>query len=90
MLKVLMLRKKIDDAKKALAKVMEDADALVTREAELETCIAEAETDEEKQTVSEAIDGFEKDKETNEAEKAQLEKDISDMEYYDGDGGLFK
>lgn len=80
MLKVLMLRKKIDDAKKALAKVMEDADALVTREAELETCIAEAETDEEKQTVSEAIDGFEKDKETNEAEKAQLEKDISDME----------
>ena len=59
---------------------MEDADALVTREAELESCIAEAETDEEKQTVSEAIDGFEKDKETNEAEKAQLEKDISDME----------
>lgn len=80
MLKVLMLRKKIDDAKKALAKVMENADALVTREAELETCIAEAETDEEKQTVSEAIDGFEKDKEANETEKAKLEKDISDME----------
>lgn len=80
MLKVLMLRKKIDDAKKALAKVMENASALETREAEIEQAIAEAETDEEKQTVTEAIDGFEAEKAENETEKAKLENDISEME----------
>lgn len=80
MLKVLMLRKKIDDAKKALAKVMENASALETREAEIEQAIAEAETDEEKQTVTEAIDGFEAEKAEIETEKAKLENDISEME----------
>lgn len=80
MLKVLMLRKKIDDAKKALAKVLENAAALETREAELEQAIAEAETEEEKATVAEAVDGYEAEKEQNETDKAKLENDISEME----------
>lgn len=73
MLKALMLRKKIDGFKKALAELRKTQEAFLTREAELETAINEATTEEEQATVSEAVDAFE-------AEKAGVETEVADLE----------
>ena len=80
MLKVIMLRKRIDDAKKALAKLMEEATDLEKREEELGQAIEEAETEEEKKAVEEAVEQFDADKEANEAEKSKLDAEINEME----------
>lgn len=100
-IKTLMLRKKIDDKRRELEKLTaakSDIDAkaeeLTTREKELEQAIAEAETDEEKETVEQAVEQFEQDKATSDAEQAEnaeaienlegeiaeLEKDLADSE----------
>lgn len=79
-LKALMLRKKINDATKALEALRaKDAD-FVKRETELEKSIDEASTDEERSAVEEAIEGFETEKAAHETEKAGLERKISDLE----------
>ena len=79
-LKALMLRKKINDATKALEALRaKDAD-FVTRETELEKSIDEASTDEERSAVEEAIEGFEAEKAEHEEQKAGLERKISDLE----------
>lgn len=80
MLKALMLRKKIDDANKALATLRETESALQTREAELEKDIAEASSDEERAVVEEAIGQFEADKAENEKAIDELTRGISEME----------
>lgn len=80
MLKALMLRKKIDDANKALATLRETESALQTREAELEKDIAEASSDEERAVVEEAIGQFESDKAENEKAIDELTRGISEME----------
>ena len=80
MLKALMLRKKIDDANKALATLRETESALQTREAELENDIAEASSDEERAVVEEAIGQFESDKAENEKAIDELTRGISEME----------
>ena len=80
MLKALMLRKKIDSKKKELAAVVAAADELQKREAELEKDIAEAETDEEKTAVDEAITEFEKDSQANKDAQSELEKEIAGLE----------
>ena len=79
-LKALMLKKRLDDKKKQLAALREDAEKLKTREAELEQAIAEAETDEEKQTVEEAVTAFETDKADNDSKVSALEQEIADTE----------
>ena len=79
-LKALMLRKKIDDAKKQLDELRTKADALAIREAELEQAIAEAETDEEKQAVETAISEFEAEKAENTEQTEALEKQCEDLE----------
>lgn len=79
-LKALMLRKKIDDAKKQLDELRTKADALAIREAELEQAIAEAETDEEKQAVETAISEFEAEKAENTEQTKALEKQCEDLE----------
>lgn len=79
-LKVLMLKKRLDDKKKQFAALRGDAEKLKTREAELEQAIAEAETDEEKQTVEEAVSAFETDKADNDSKISALEQEIADTE----------
>lgn len=79
-LKVLMLKKKIDDSNKALEALRaKDAD-FSRREAEIEASIAEAETEEEQLAVDEAISGFEAEKAEHEEAKASLERTVSDLE----------
>lgn len=80
MLKALMLRKKIDDFKKALAEIRKKQAAFSTRESELETAIQEAVTDEEKATVETAVNEFEGEKADLESQAADLETKIQDAE----------
>lgn len=79
-LKALMLRKKIDGAKKDLAALVANDEQLQKREAELEKAIEETETDEERSAVEEAIEKFEKEKAENDEAKAELEKAIAGLE----------
>lgn len=79
-LKALMLRKKLNDARKALEALRsKDAD-FETREAALETSIEEATTDEERAAVEEEIENFTAEKATHEEEKGKLERQIEDLE----------
>ena len=80
MLKALMLRKKLDDAKKQLEAIRAKSEEFATREAELEADIAAASTDEEKAAVGEAIDKFETEKSENEEQAKALEKECEDLE----------
>lgn len=79
-LKALMLKKRLDDKNKLLAALRADAEKLKTREAELEQAIAEAETEEEQQTVAEAVTAFETDKADNDSKVSALEQEIADTE----------
>ena len=72
-LKALMLRKKIDTRSKELEALLEKRNAFLTRESELESAIAEAETAEEEAVVEENID-------TLNAEKAENEKAIEEKQ----------
>ena len=79
-LKALMIKRKLDDAKKALEELRsKDAD-FAKREEELETSIEEAQTDEEKKAVEEEIEKFEEEKKNHEDNKADLEKEVGELE----------
>ena len=79
-LKTLMLRKKIDEKKKALeAHRAKDAE-FEAREAELERSIDEASTDEEKETVEAAINDFETERAEHNDTGINLEKELADLE----------
>lgn len=80
MLKALMLRKKIDDLKKAIAEARAKSEEFEKREAELEAAIEEAETDEEKATVEEAVNAFEQEKKENEETVANFEEELRNLE----------
>ena len=86
MLKVLLLRKKIDAAKKALEELRaKDAD-FAKREAELEQAIneaAEAEGEdaaEAQKAVEEEVEKFDQEKEEHEAVKKSLEDELTELE----------
>lgn len=79
-LRAIMLRKKIDDKKKALEAVRTTLSELETREAEIEKAISEAETDEERAAVDQTIDEHEAAKaEANQA-AADLNAEIEELE----------
>lgn len=80
MLKALMLRKKIDGAKKELEALRAKSAEFETREKELETAIGEAETEEETKTVEEAVEAFDKEKADHEEAVEALETKIADLE----------
>lgn len=88
MLKVLMLRTKIDKAKKALEALREKDAELETREAQIAQSIEEAaslegtekEIREAQSAVEEAAEAFDAEKKDHEAAKEKLESDISEME----------
>ncbi|HBV83422.1 MAG TPA: phage major capsid protein [Lachnospiraceae bacterium] len=79
-LRALMLRKKIDMSKKALEELRKKENDFQTREAELETAINEAETDEEKTVVEGEVEQFESEKKEHEEETGKLEKELERLE----------
>lgn len=79
-LKTLMLRKKIDDATKALEALRAKDAEFATREAELATSIEEAQTDEEKAVVEAEVEKFESERTAHENEKSELERTCNELE----------
>lgn len=79
-LKAIMLRKQIDDAKKALEELIAIDDTFEAREADIQTAIEEAETEEERQAVESEIDSFEADKKAHGEAKETLEREIEELE----------
>ena len=79
-LRALMVRKNLDEKKKALEALREKDAEFEKREAELETSIEEASTDEEKAVVEEEVGKFETEKEDHERAKADLNKEVEDLE----------
>lgn len=79
-LKVLLKRKELDGLNRQLEQLRAMAAEFEAREADLVTAISEAETDEERAVVENAVAEFEADKETNGAEIAQLEARVSEIE----------
>lgn len=77
-LKQMLLQKKISDKKKELEQ-LRTLD-FTGREAELETAISEAETEEEKALVEEKVDELDKEQKETEEKAAQLENEISALE----------
>lgn len=80
MLKVLMLRKKIDAAKKQLEALNAKGEELRKRENDLQTAISETETEEERNAVDEMIAQFESDQKAHEEEKGAIEETIRGLE----------
>ena len=87
MLRALMLRKKINEAKKELEALRAKSSEFETRADEIEKksdevaqAIEEAETDEEKQTVEEAVTAVETEQAALDAEKAENDQKIADLE----------
>jgi len=79
-LKALLLRKQIDDKKKALEELRaRDAD-FARREAELEAAIAEAENEDDQKAVEDLVDEFEAEKKAHEESKTALEGEVQQLE----------
>lgn len=79
-IKALMLRKKLDDKKKLLDALRQKDEEYKTREAELEQSVAEAETEEEKTAVEEAVETYTQEHEQHENDKKALETEIAGIE----------
>ena len=82
-LKILMLKKKLEERKAKLEKVNENLEEFKTREAELEETINELDensTDEEHQVVNDEIDKLEGEKKEKLEEKKNLEDEIEEIE----------
>lgn len=79
-LKVLLLRKQLENKRKALDELTaKDAD-FAKRETEMETAIAEITNDDEVGQVQEAIDGFRAERDAHEAAKSELERTVTELE----------
>lgn len=82
-LKILMLKKKLEERKAKLEKVNENIEEFKTREVELEETINELDensTDEEHEVVNEEIDKLEGEKKEKLEEKKNLEDEIEEIE----------
>lgn len=82
-LKALLLRKKIDEQKKALALLREKDKEFETREAELKKSIDEVTEEtskEDRDALDELVNKFDEEKQAHEDEKAKLDKVVGDLE----------
>ena len=79
-LKALMLRKRLNDARKQLDALRSKDAEFETREADLEKSIEEVTADEERTAVEEAITAYETEKAAHEESKSELERTIKDLE----------
>ena len=77
-LRALMLNKQIREKKKELEELRKNG--FEEREAELEKAIEEANTDEERSAVEEAIETFEAEKKSNDEAISELERSIAALE----------
>ena len=79
-LKVLMLRKKIDNKNKSLEELRAKLKGFEQREAELATALNEAETDEEISTVEDSIKELDEEKTAVEADVQAAESEVTEFE----------
>ena len=79
-LRALMLGKKLSEKKTELEALREKVAGFEAREAEIAQMIEEAETEEEKAAVEEAIGEFEKEKEETTAKVDSLENEVRELE----------
>ena len=79
-LKVIMLRKKINDKKKELEQLREAAKEFETREAQLAQDIEQAQTQEEQEAVEAAVSDFDTDKGNNLKAQKTLVDEIAEAE----------
>lgn len=80
MLKVLMLRKRIDNLRKDLNALREKDAEFETRQADLEKAISEVETEEQRSAVEEMVNAFETEKRDHDEAVGKLEKEIEELE----------
>lgn len=79
-LKALKLRRSIDSKNELLKQLMEKDESFRTREAELETAIMEATTDDDLAAVDQEVEKFEAEKSAHEDEKQRLAQEIEGLE----------
>lgn len=79
-LKVLLLRKQLENKRKALDELRGKDEDFAKREAEMEAAIAEITNDDEVGQVQEAIDGFRAERDAHEAAKSELERTVTELE----------
>ena len=79
-LKTLLLKKQIDNKRKALKALLEKRQAHEDREAELTRAIEEVETEEQRAEVEGMVSEFETEREANEDAIANLESEIEGLE----------
>ena len=79
-LRALMLKKDLDNKRKALAELLKKDAEFEARNAELEKSIEEVQTEEERTAVSEAIDAYEEEKKAHDKAKADLDEEIRGLE----------
>lgn len=79
-LRQIMLNKKIEQRKAALAALNEQEKELETRSSELEKAIEEARNEEEEAVVTEEVEKYEADKAELEGKKTSLETEIAELE----------
>ena len=79
-LKALLLKKQIDNKRKALDALRQKDEEFKTREAQLEQAIEEVENDEQRTAVDEEINAFTTEKAEHEQAVGDLEREIADLE----------
>lgn len=79
-LKVLMLKKTIDNKRKAYETMLARDAEFEARNAELEAAIEEVETEEQRDAVNEEIEKFESEKAEHDQKKADLDEEIRGLE----------
>lgn len=80
MLKALMMRKELDTKMKALEALRAKDTEFESREAELMKDIEDAQTEDEKNVVREAVDQFETEKAEHEQAKTDLDEEVRNLE----------
>lgn len=80
MLKVLLMRKKLDNLRSQLSKLRERDEEFTTREAELTASIDEVETEEQRAEVEEMIGQFETERSEHQSAEGELEEQIRELE----------
>lgn len=76
-LKALLLKRKIEEKKSRMADLSAKGEELTSREAELETAVEEAKTDEELRAVQEVVDSFSVEREEHREAVSALEREIA-------------
>lgn len=79
-LRALMLKKDLDNKRKALAELQKKDTEFEARNLELEKSIEEVQTEEERSAVVEAIDAYEEEKKAHDQAKADLDAEIRGLE----------